>query len=95
MVTVGGAPTAAPPAAAPLAAGPSAASKPSAAKSSQIEGRVAPVKGMVWVNTKSGVFHGEGDRWYGKTKEGKFMTEADAVKAGYRAAEEGGTAKKQ
>jgi hypothetical protein len=66
-----------------------------AAKSGQIEERVAPVKGMVWVNTKSGVFHGEGDRWYGKTKEGKFMTEADAVKSGYRAAKEGGTAKKQ
>jgi hypothetical protein len=41
------------------------------------------------------VFHSEGDRWYGKTKEGKFMTEADALKAGYRAAKEGGAGKKQ
>jgi len=39
---------------------------------------------MVWVNTKSKVFHHEGDKWYGKTKEGKFMTEADALKEGYR-----------
>jgi len=43
-----------------------------------------PVKGMVWVNTETKVFHREGDRWYGKTKHGKFMTEADAIKAGYR-----------
>ena len=28
----------------------------------------------------------KGGRWYGKTKNGKFMTEADAVKAGYREA---------
>jgi len=43
-----------------------------------------PVKGMVWVNTETKVFHREGDRWYGNTKHGKFMTEADAIKAGYR-----------
>lgn len=48
--------------------------------------KVPPQKGMVWVNTESGIFFHEGDRWYGKTKEGKFMTEADAKKAGYREA---------
>src|ERR1051326_9042836 len=31
-----------------------------------------------------------GTRWYGKTKQGKYMTEADAQKAGYRAAEKEG-----
>jgi hypothetical protein len=30
-----------------------------------------------------------------RPKEGKFMTEAEAVKAGYRAANEGAAAKKQ
>jgi hypothetical protein len=36
--------------------------------------KTPPQKGMVWVNTESGIFFREGDRWYGKTKEGKFMT---------------------
>ncbi len=42
--------------------------------------------GMVWVNTDSGVYH-KGGRWYGKTKTGKFMNEADAKAAGYKASE--------
>ena len=41
---------------------------------------------MVWANTDSGVYHKPGTHWYGKTKQGKYMTEADAQKAGYRAA---------
>jgi competence protein ComEA len=47
-----------------------------------------PAKGMVWVNTASGVYHYEGDQWYGNTKEGKYMTEQDAIKAGYRASKQ-------
>jgi hypothetical protein len=50
---------------------------------------------MVWVNTATKVYHREGDRWYGKTKAGKFMTEADAIAAGYRAAKEPETKAKQ
>ena len=49
-----------------------------------------PAKGMVWVNLDTKVFHREGDRYYGKTKHGKFMTEAEAVQAGYREAKSGG-----
>lgn len=47
-----------------------------------------PSRGMVWVNTETKVFHREGDKWYGNTKHGKYMTEADAVKAGYRESKE-------
>ncbi len=47
-----------------------------------------PAAGMVWVNLDSKVYHKEGDQWYGKTKNGKYMTEADAVKAGYRPVKE-------
>lgn len=68
---------------------PPAAKSHDSAKSSTTEARVPPEKGMVWVNTSSKVYHKEGDRWYGKTKEGKFMTEADAIKAGYHASKEG------
>jgi hypothetical protein len=46
----------------------------------------AKASGMVWVNTDSGVYH-KGGRWYGKTKTGKFMSEADAKAAGYKASE--------
>lgn len=46
-----------------------------------------PKKGMVWVNSDSKVYHKEGSQWYGKTKEGTWMTEADAIKAGNKAAE--------
>ena len=103
LVAVGAAPAAsaapAPGATAPAAPPPAKSSSPSAgkatesAKSSPTQSQVPPEKGMVWVNTKSGVFHYEGDRWYGKTKEGKFMTEADAVKAGYHASKEGAAKK--
>ena len=40
----------------------------------------------VWVNTNSGIYHCPGTRWYGKTKQGKYMGECEAQKAGYRAA---------
>ncbi len=42
--------------------------------------------GKVWVNLDTKIYHREGDRWYGKTKNGKYMSEQDAIAAGYRAA---------
>ena len=41
---------------------------------------------QVWVNTKSGVYHGSASRYYGKTKGGKFMAEVEALAAGFHAA---------
>jgi hypothetical protein len=68
----------------------------SSTKSKAIEATPAPTaqeiadakaKGMVWVNTSTKVYHKDG-QFYGTTKKGKFMTEDDAKKAGYRAAKE-------
>ena len=91
MVTIGAvasAPTAMRPTPAPTPppAAPPAAAAGAKTTSAPMVAQQPPVKGMVWVNTSTKVFHREGDRYYGATKAGKFMTEADAVKAGYREA---------
>jgi hypothetical protein len=93
-VTVGAAPAAAPkPTPPPVPA--QTKTKESASKTSKTAeaptpAQPPPAKGMVWVNLDTKVFHREGDRWYGKTKHGKYMTESDAVKAGYTEAKTGG-----
>jgi hypothetical protein len=36
--------------------------------------------GLVWVNTETHVYHKEGSRFYGTTKKGNYVSEADAIK---------------
>ena len=42
--------------------------------------------GQVWVNTQAGVYHREGSPFCGTTNTGKYMTEQDAIQAGYKPA---------
>jgi hypothetical protein len=46
----------------------------------------AATENEVWVNTKSGKYWKPGSRYYGKTKQGKYMPEADAISHGYQPA---------
>jgi hypothetical protein len=70
--------TATPPAKTPPAATkPAPKAAPSAADIAD-----AKTKGLVWFNNNTKVYHKSTDKEYGTTKNGKFMTEADAKAAG-------------
>ena len=61
------------------------ASKTASVAPSASDIAAAKASHKVWVNLETGIYH-KGGRWYGKTKNGKFMTPDDAKKAGYKPA---------
>ena len=48
-----------------------------------------PQDTVVWLNTNSGVYHFQGQRWYGNTKSGAYVCEKDADRGGDRATRNG------
>ena len=47
-------------------------------------GVACPGDRVVWVNARSGIYHFEGERYFGNTKQGKFMCQHDADREGDR-----------
>jgi len=44
---------------------------------------------VVWLNVPTGIYHYQGERWYGRTRHGTFVCEKEAIEEGDRASRNG------
>jgi hypothetical protein len=61
-----------------------AASLPPIFASEQEAQRHCPSDVVVWLNLPTHIYHLKGQRWYGRTKNGAYVCEQEAVAAGNR-----------
>ncbi|HEY3743202.1 MAG TPA: hypothetical protein VGL53_25320 [Bryobacteraceae bacterium] len=71
-----------------------ATTKTKAPKPSDSDIADAKTKNLVWVNLNSKKYHQSSYAQYGKTSNGKFMTEDEAKAGGYKAAQDQKSSKK-
>jgi len=51
--------------------------------------RHCPRDTVVWLNIPTGVYHYAGERWYGRTRNGAYVCEREAIAEGDRATRNG------
>jgi len=44
---------------------------------------------VVWLNLPTGIYHFQGQRWYGLTNRGAYVCQREADRAGIRATQNG------
>jgi hypothetical protein len=76
-----------------LVSGPAFAQRPTAPLTTfptqQQAQQHCPIDVVVWLNLPTGIYHFQGQRWFGNTKSGAYVCQREANAAGDRATQNG------